>query len=261
LLNAYDVVAPSFDRHRRLPDGVPEAIRTAILRILPSAAPRLLDVGAGSGRIGAAFVAAGDDYVGLDLSAGMLSEFAARERAAGLVRANGEQLPFRDAAFDAVLLIQVFGGLSGWRKVIAEARRVLRLRGAIMIGRTQMPADGIDARMKQQLDSILEAESRAEQRAQHRANARDEVLAWLAANAVRHGTLTAAIWTATRTPRGFMDRHGGGARFAQLPESVRASAMHELGAWAVVTFGSLTREFTEPHSFELEVFRFENGNP
>ena len=255
MLNAYDVVAPSFDRHRRLPDGAPEAIRAAILGVPSVASPRLLDVGAGSGRIGAAFVAAGDDYVGVDLSAGMLGEFAQRESAAQLVQANGEQLPFRDAAFDAVLLIQVFGGLSGWRKVVAEARRVLRPRGAIVVGRTRMPDEGIDARMKQQLDLILEELGRAERRT----NARYDVLEWLAANARNRDAVTAATWIAARTPRGFMDRHGGGARFAQLPESVRLRAMRQLGEWAAGTFGSLAREFIEPHSFELQVFRFENG--
>ena len=90
---------------------------------------------------------------------------------------------------------------------------------------------------------------------------RQDVLEWLAANAHSHDTVTAATWTATRTPRGFIDRHGGGARFSQLPESVRAGAMRQLGDWAADTFGSLTREFAEPHSFELQVFRFENGNP
>jgi len=257
LQNAYDVVAPSFDRHRRLPAGVPEAIRAAILKTLSVAAPRLLDLGAGSGRIGAAFVAAGDDYVGVDLSAGMLREFAGRESAARLVQANGAQLPFRGAAFDGLLLIQVFGGLSGWRKIMSEVRRVLRPRGALVIGRTQMPADGMDARMKQQLDAILEGSGHG----QRRANARQDVLEWLAANAHSRDTVTAATWTATRTPRGFIDRHGGGARFAQLPESVRARATRHLGAWAVATFGSLTREFNEPHSFEFQIFRFENGNP
>ena len=64
LLTAYDVVAPGFDRHRALPDGVTEAIRAAILETVHVSSPRLLDLGAGSGRIGAPFVAAGDDYVG-----------------------------------------------------------------------------------------------------------------------------------------------------------------------------------------------------
>jgi hypothetical protein len=35
--------------------------------------------------------------------------------------------------------------------------------------------------------------------------------------------------------------------------------MSELARWATATFGSLAREFAEPHSFELEAFRFHNG--
>ena len=76
LTSAFDAAAPTFDRHRALPSGVPEAIRAAILSAIGGARPRILDLGAGSGRIGRAFVAAGDDYVGVDLSSGMLRAFA-----------------------------------------------------------------------------------------------------------------------------------------------------------------------------------------
>jgi SAM-dependent methyltransferase len=75
---AFDITAPTFERPRALPDGVPEAIRRAILCSVGVKSPRLLDVGAGTGRIGAAFVAAGDDYVGVDLSFAMLCAFAQR---------------------------------------------------------------------------------------------------------------------------------------------------------------------------------------
>jgi ubiquinone/menaquinone biosynthesis C-methylase UbiE len=103
----YDAAAPSFDRYRALPEGVPEAIRYAVLEVFDLMRPRLLDLGAGTGRIGRAFVAAGDDYVGVDVSLGMLREFSAyltqRRYAPALVQADGERLPFRDATFDAVL--------------------------------------------------------------------------------------------------------------------------------------------------------------
>jgi ubiquinone/menaquinone biosynthesis C-methylase UbiE len=257
LQTAYDVVAPSFDRHRAMPDGVPEAIRAAILQAVHVPSPRLLDLGAGSGRIGAPFVAAGDDYVGVDLSAGMLDEFAARSaNRARLVQADGAGLPFRDGTFDAVLLVQVFGGLRSWRKFIAEARRVLRPDGALILGRTEMPPGGVDARMKDRLAAILKELDAG----QDRANARDEIEQSLAADARRHDSVTAAAWTATRTPRGFIERHGSGARFSQLAAPVKAQAMRELSAWAMATFGSLDRVFSEPHSFELQVFRFDNGN-
>src|ERR1700733_13268556 len=82
-MSAFDSAAPTFDRHRALPDGAPEAIRAAVLGAVEAASPRLLDLGAGTGRVGIPFVAAGDDYVGVDLSFGMLSEFKRRATACG----------------------------------------------------------------------------------------------------------------------------------------------------------------------------------
>ena len=256
--SAYDVVAPNFDSHRALPSGVPEAIRAAVLGCT-SARPRLLDLGAGSGRIGWPFVAAGDDYVGVDLSAGMLREFAQRAGGQGnaprLVQADGRQLPFPDAMFDAVLLIQVFGRLRGWRKFIGEAHRVLRPAGALIVGRTKMPLDGLDARMKQRLAAIL-----GELGVQHdRANARDDITHWLESSAGSSKLVTAASWTARRTPRAFIERHGSGARFSALPASVKTQALRELGVWAATTFGSLDAAHSEPHAFELQVFKFQDG--
>jgi ubiquinone/menaquinone biosynthesis C-methylase UbiE len=257
-MSAYDVVAPSFDSHRALPAGVPEATRTAILKSI-TASPRVLDLGAGSGRIGRAFVAAGDEYVGVDLSTGMLREFEGHAAKLGaplhLVQADGEQLPFRDSVFDAVLLIQIFGGLRGYRHVLTEARRVLRQAGAIITGRTSMPSNGIDARLKQRLEQILSTlgiESRRE-------NMREQAEDWLRLNAHNHEQVTAATWSADRTPRGFIGRHGAGRRFSALPDEIKQRAMGELSTWAVATFGSLDTSFSEPHAFDLQIFKFQHG--
>ena len=122
----YDAAAPSFDQHRALPQGVPEKIRVAPRRARCNAATRARS-GAGTGRIGRPFVVAGDDYVGVDLSLGMLREFARRSRQSmptpRLVQADGGRLPFRDATFDAVLLVQVIGAALSWRTLVTEAQR------------------------------------------------------------------------------------------------------------------------------------------
>ena len=254
-MSVYDAVAPSFDSFRALPAGVPDAIRAAVLRATQTAAPRILDIGAGSGRIGAPFVAAGDLYIGVDLSIGMLREFAQRG-GVRLVQADGQQLPFRDATFDAVLLIQVFGGLRGWKRFIAEARRVLAFAGSLIVGRTHMPHDGVDAAMKRRLAVILDEH----QVQQDRANAREGIAQSLESDAVASERLTVATWTAQRTPRGFIERHGSGARFAALPQDVKARALRDLGEWATATFGSLDKAFTEQHAFELQIFRFREGS-
>ena len=253
-MSAFDGVAPTFERHRAFPDGVPQAIRAAVLKAGDAASPRLLDLGAGTGRIGWPFVDAGDDYVGLDLSFGMLRAFM--QRAGGghtprLVQADGEHLPFRDATFDAVMLIQVFGGMRGWRRLLAEARRVLRGTGVLVLGRTVAPTDGLDARMKQRLARLLDEMGAPADQTNTRTNAQS----WL--EQVARGTrLVAAKWTAERTPGGFIERHRIGARFAALPAPLKEEALRRLAAWAETAFGSLDSVSAEPHEFELQLFKF-----
>jgi SAM-dependent methyltransferase len=258
--SAFDRVAPTFDRHRALPPGAAAAVRVAIAAaVQPARAPRHLDIGAGTGRFGLAFVAAGDDYVGVDLSAGMLGEFARhaaeQDRPVRLVRADAERLPFGDAAFDAVMLMNAFGGLRDWQRLLAEVRRVLRPRGAVIVGRMTAPSNGLDARMKQRARDILEGAGVA----QDHVNRRHDVVAWLAAHAARRVDVTAARWIANRTPDDFIARHRNGARFSGLPPAVRTPALRELAAWAAATFGSLDRAFAEQHAFELSIFTFQHG--
>ena len=253
--SAYDALAPRFERERALPDGVAQAVRELVLEATGVAHPRVLDLGAGTGRIGWPFVAAGDDYVGADLSFGMLRAFAARcERAPRLVQADGLRLPFADTMFDLVMLVQVFGGLGDWRQFADEARRVLRPDGAIVIGRTAPPEDGVDARMKLQLDSIL---SILGEGGAKRQNARAAVEDLLGARATGVERRIAGTWTAQRTPRQFIARHRDGARFSTLPERVKNEAMARLAIWAETEFGSLDAASSEAHAFELTVFKFE----
>ena len=259
-MSAYDAAAPTFERHRALPEAVRQAIRAAVLAALASPSPRLLDLGAGTGRIGEAFAAAGDDYVGVDLSLGMLRAFAARDyetAAPRLAQTDGERLPFGGATFDAVLLIQVFGGMRGWRRVLAEAIRVLRPDGALVLGRTVAPSDGLDARLRDRLAQILRDLGAAPETK----NTREDAQRWLAAQAKRTQLVVAATWTTERTARGFIDRHRTGARFAALPAPVKDAALRRLADWATTAFGSLDAATAEQHAFELKLFQFAPGGP
>ena len=259
-MSAYDAAAPSFDRHRALPDGVAEAIRASVMAAAGGVPrPCLLDIGAGAGRIGWPLVAAGDDYIGVDLSLGMLREFTGRAEWNGaparLVQADGERLPLADASFDAVLLMQVLSAARDWRKLVAEAGRVLRPAGCLIVGRTIAPDNGIDARMRQHLAESLDAAGVHP----YRRKSSDSALSWLAANAHDSRTVTAAAWTAKRTPCAFLERHATGARFSVLPPPVQNMAMLRLREWAVATFGSLDSVSVEPFRFELMIYRLQPG--
>jgi ubiquinone/menaquinone biosynthesis C-methylase UbiE len=253
----FDGSAADFDRFRALPEGVPEAIRATIWETLGGPSGRsLLDLGAGTGRVGAAFVAAGDSYVALDPSAGMLARFA--EKAAALrmadpplVQADGCALPFAGASFDAVLLVQVVSGAPGWRHLLNEARRVLRPRGAVVLGRVQAPPEGLDARMRAELRTILAALG---VHAGRPGAGWDDVRAWLAPKVSRTADVVAAHWDVHRGPRDFLARHATGARFATLPSSLRDEALRRLADWAVHAFGSLDGVLVESHVFELAFF-------
>jgi ubiquinone/menaquinone biosynthesis C-methylase UbiE len=259
---SYDAVAVAFDRHRALPQGIAEAIRAAILASIgDSFRPRLLDLGAGTGRIGWRFVAAGDDYIGVDLSVEMLREFARRGgadregRIPCLVHADGRRLPFADATFDAVMLIQVVGAAQSWRRLVTEARRTLRSPGALVIGQSAMPANGIDEQMKRRLASLLEQMGVPP----YHAEARRDISHWLEFIGRSDIYLVAAEWEAERTPRGFLSRQRTGARFSTLPGPIQGEALRKLSAWAIATFGSLDTVFAERHTFELRIFREQAG--
>lgn len=249
--SAFDASAPEFDRHRALPEGVPEQIRSAVLAAAETSNPAVLDLGAGSGRIGRPFVAAEDHYVAVDLSFGMLHEFMRRTEKARIAQCDGESLPFRDVTFDVVLLVSVVGGARGWRRIAAEARRVLRRNGSLVIGKTVSPEDGVDTRLKTQLVAILEELGFPPGEKQG-----GKALSCLESVAVEKKVAVGASWTSARSPRGFLDRKLTGAKFSELPPDIRDEALRRLTDWATATYGSLDSVRAEAYAFELTIFRF-----
>lgn len=249
--STFDATASAFNRHRAFPAGVPEAIRTAIGNCSPERAGRILDLGAGTGRIGKAFVQADDFYVGVDLSRAMLREFAADCPMACLLQADGLHLPFSDGSFDLVLLMQVLSGTENWVQLLSETMRVLSHPGSIVVGQTVTPASGVDAQLKRQLALILKEMDIAIHESKR---SRQQALVWLEARSVRHQGVTAVRWKTQRTPEQFIARHRTGAHFAALPLDIQNQALERLSAWAKAIFGSLDKGLSEEHSFELDSF-------
>lgn len=248
----FDTTAATFDCHRALPNGVPEAIRTAAFTAT-GASPqvRILDLGAGTGRIGKAFAQANDNYVGLDSSLGMLQEFAAQCPSACLIQGDGLHLPFADDSFDLVLLMQVLSGTGNSSRLIPETLRVIRHRGAIAVGQTVGPDSGVDAQLKQKLRMILEEMNVSMHKPKE---ARQNAMSWLLHEAVHHSQVQAAHWKAGRSPEQFIVRHRTGARFAALPLAIQDEALGRLSIWAKETFGALDSISQEDHAFVLDIF-------
>jgi len=254
MTSAFDAVASNFERFRMLPDGVPQAIRKSIFAAARnSSAAKILDLGAGTGRIGRTFVEAGDNYVGVDTSLAMLREFRNSTTNACLAQADGRRLPFRNGAFDVVLLMHVLSGTGDWQPMLNEVRRVCRADGIAAVGRTVSSESGINVQLKHQLKMILQEMGIPWHRSQESYR---ESLDWLKSLATRHIHSQVASWNQSGTAQEFISRHRSGARFAALPPDVQEQALQKLSAWAKETFGSLENGRAEQRSFELDIFEF-----
>ena len=252
--SAFDLTAGGFERHRSLPGDAPSAIRSAIWAAAKVPTPaRVLDLGAGSGRIGRAFVAAGDCYAGVDTSLAMLREFSANCRNSFLALADGQRLPFRDGAFDVVLLMHVLSGVSEWKPVLHEACRVLRPSGCVAVGHTVSSESGVDAQLKRRLKAILEEMGIAWHQARE---SRRQALAWLEASAKCHVHSVPVEWNVKTSAKIFLERRRTGARFAALPGAIQEQALKKLRTWAETAFGSLEAAQPEERTFELDIFGF-----
>lgn len=112
-----------FDTHEAAYQSEVEALQ----RLIPQ--PGFgVEIGVGSAR----FAAPLGMQVGLDPAGDMLVR--ARERGIDVVKGVAESLPFRDGTFDTALIVTTICFVDDIPQTLAEARRVLRPDGSLVIG-------------------------------------------------------------------------------------------------------------------------------
>ena len=100
---------------------------------------RVLEVGVGTGRFSMELAKQGANVTALDPTNAMLT--VAKEKAAingvinrvSLVRASGNNLPFRDSSFDVVICMHVLKHLPTYKEVLKEIARVTNSSGFIIV--------------------------------------------------------------------------------------------------------------------------------
>jgi len=127
--NPFDVAADVYDSWFESEEGKPifEIEKTCLRALLPDQEGRWLEVGVGSGR----FAMSLGISEGVDPSLGMLSIAAGRKIHA--VRGIGEDLPYRDAIFDGVLMVTTLCFLISPKRTLSECHRVLHSRGTLVV--------------------------------------------------------------------------------------------------------------------------------
>lgn len=111
-----------YDAHRAVHQAEVAAIEEVLER--PG---RGLEVGVGTGRFATAL------GIGHGVEPALAMARRARQRGVSVVRGVAEALPFADASFDAVLMVAVLAFVDEPGQVMAEARRVLRADGKLVV--------------------------------------------------------------------------------------------------------------------------------
>lgn len=109
--------------------------RTALVKALLPFGGLVLDVGCGTGQLGAAIAAEGFDVFGVDLSASMVAQ-ARRRGLAGTYAAVTTALPFADDSFDLALTVATLHHLETPERVattVAEMGRIVKPGGFVVL--------------------------------------------------------------------------------------------------------------------------------
>jgi ubiquinone/menaquinone biosynthesis C-methylase UbiE len=126
--------------------------RRIVERLELSATDRVLEVGCGPGFFSPIIAdrLTNGHLTLLDLQEQMLALASVRMRRHGVAnfacsRGDAQKLPFRDGAFDLVLMVTVLGEVSDGRAAMAEAARVLRPNGRLSITEAAGDPDRVTA--------------------------------------------------------------------------------------------------------------------
>lgn len=126
MIDHFGFAAPVYDRVL----GPPDTRRLARLLRLGEGL-RLLDVGGGTGRVSVHLRSRMDRLVVSDLSRPMLMRAAQKGLLA--VSASAESLPFPDASFDRILVVDALHHFRHQEAAVAEFSRVLKSGGRLVI--------------------------------------------------------------------------------------------------------------------------------
>ncbi|HEV3475500.1 MAG TPA: class I SAM-dependent methyltransferase [Actinomycetota bacterium] len=119
------------DEYERSRPGYPqEAVDVLIRQLRIATGRRLLELGAGTGKLTRRVAGTGADIVAVEPVESMRRRFAEELPGVPVIAATAETLPFEDETFDAAAAAQAFHWFDGDR-ALAELHRVLRPEGRL----------------------------------------------------------------------------------------------------------------------------------
>ena len=219
---------------------------------------RILEVGAGTGRISIPLLKRGADLIGCDLSAKMLIRQHEKYPTARLVQSDAVFLPFASAHFDVVLIVHVMHLIGPWREALREFRRVLKAGGILLNVQTYAAVgDSIRNRMREHWRGWLAAHG-VETR-HPGAQGKEDGHAELQAIGARVKEVEVVRFPLLFTLRAELDRYAGRV-FSDtwsVPEEIFQESLVEIRNWVDQEYGDLDQEREDTVRFVFDVASFD----
>jgi len=235
----------------------PDVARSLASKASLTEGTRVLDVGAGTGRVAHALAALGCNVIALDPALPMLDQLI-RKAAIRQVRAvagEGGRLPFAEGTFDAALIARLLYLASDWREVLQEAHDALKPGGYLLHEWANGSADEEWVRIREKTrivfqDAGINAPFHPGARTEAEIDAYVESLGFVATDRVFAGP-------GPDTSLGeFVRRITSGelSYIWKVPKPVQEQTLPLLQRWCEQTF-DLKRSFPIPRELQWAVYR------
>jgi len=220
----------------------------------------VVEIGPGTGQIGV-FLSRSVDYIGLDLSAGMLDEF--RRRLPGrellnalLVRADaGRQWPLADSSARLIFSSRALH-LLPIDHIVSEVFRIAIPGGAsLIIGRVERDRTSIRARMAREMMQRLRLRGFEAHQGEHQTKELTEACRLRGAQVLE--PVAVAKWLVSTAPRQSIEswRLLKGLGGVPVPRPIRDRILNELEVWADQNLGGLDARAESSETYVLRALR------
>jgi ubiquinone/menaquinone biosynthesis C-methylase UbiE len=257
----FDEQAASFDQRAGLPLEVCDSVARELVRFARLAPTDLvLEVGVGTGQIGAALSCFPLRYVGFDASSEMLDAFKRRvsktDRSSLLLHADGnDRWPVDDGSVKLVFSSRAMH-LLHVDHAVEEVFRVALPNGALLVlGRAQREKDSLRARLRREMRDHLRQLGYPSREGQQ--TEREILDACVRRGAALFERRAVATWpvqcSAAETLASW--RKKSGLAGLELAAEVKEAVLSHLAVWAENTFGSLEAVQSAEERYVLEGVR------
>ena len=257
----FDALVEAFEAGRGLPLAAQEGLIGLVDELAEGRRLRILDAGAGTGRLALPLLVRGHDVVALDRVRSMLDWMAAKLAEVGplpgacrLVLGDVTALPFADGTFEAAILSNVLYQVADWRRALDEISRVLHPDGALLLGVERSVLTPALTTFDRQWRAEIEATG---YRHPPQEPDDDTVLAEVDDRAASCEVRQLATWETGRTVAEALDGYGERLRplYPTVPDDAWRETVSRFTDWARAAFPDLSTRLDCTVTLEVTVTR------